>query len=162
MTAFLTELTAIAVAPSPIVPDLIASLLAARAPISLAARFDAREEAAAWLAAHAADLVVVGAPADAADEIAASLVVLSPDATVLVLSDEGRTAKISAEAVLASIRRHASAKRQGSKPLTSIPPPSEDRYPVGAAPAKMALADGWRPDTGLLRTIQIRIAAYGR
>jgi DNA-binding NarL/FixJ family response regulator len=179
MTAFLTELTASAVAPSPIVSDLIASLLTARAPISLATRFDAREEAAAWLAAHAADLVVVGAPADAADEIAASLVVLSPDATVLVLPDEGRTTKISAvgvppavlvdvsadrlaEAVLASIRQHAPAKRRGSKPLRSIPPPSEDRYPVSTAPAKMALADGWRPDTGLLRTIQIRIAAYGR
>lgn len=161
MTAFLTELAAIAVAPSPIVSDLIASLLA-RAPISLAARFDAREEAAAWPAAHTADLVVVGAPAD---EIAASLVVLSPDATVLVLPDEGRTAKISAvgvppavlvdvsadrlaEAVLASIRQHASAKRRGSKPLRSIPPPSEDRYLVGAAPAKMALVEGWRPETG--------------
>jgi DNA-binding NarL/FixJ family response regulator len=144
--------------PEPSTQEAIAALTESQCAAAL-------EEAAVWLAAHAADLVVVGAPADAADEIAASLVVLSPDATVLVLSDEGRTAKISAvgvptavlvdvsadrlaEAVLASIRQHASAKRRGSKPLRSIPPPSEDRYPVGAAPAKMALVEGWRTKTG--------------
>ena len=125
----MTELTAIAVALSPIVADLIASVLADRAPIAIAARFDTREAAADWLGAHAVDLVVAGARADAADEIAAGFLVLAPDATVLVLSDEGRLARISAvgaspvtlvdsstdklaEAVLAPIRQRAAAKRR--------------------------------------------------
>lgn len=124
----MSELTAIAVALSPIVSDLITSLLASRAPLALVARFGAREEAAAWLEAYAADLVVADAPADSADEIAASFLVLAPNATVLVLSDEGRIAKISAlgippatlvdasveelaEAVLTSIRGRAPARR---------------------------------------------------
>ena len=70
--------------PEPSTQEAIAALTESQCAAAL-------EEAAVWLAAHAADFVVVGAPADAADEIAASLVVLSPDArTVLVLSDEGR------------------------------------------------------------------------
>jgi DNA-binding NarL/FixJ family response regulator len=125
----LTELTAIAVTLSPIATDLVASLLTARAPMTLAARFGAREDAAAWLASHAADLVIADAAAASTQEITAALLALAANATVVVLSDAGRTATVSAvgvpqvtlvdvsaggiaEAVLASIRQRASAKRR--------------------------------------------------
>jgi DNA-binding NarL/FixJ family response regulator len=90
----LTELTAITVTLSPIVADLIASVLAARAPVAVAERFTTRRAAEAWLSHHRAELIIVGAAEAEAGDVISRFLALAPDATVLALSDDGRRARV--------------------------------------------------------------------
>jgi len=93
----LTELTAITVTVSHIVSDLIASLLAARAPVAVAERFTTRHAAEAWISLHRAELIIVGAPEDEAGDVISRFLALAPGATVLALSDDGRRARVRAD-----------------------------------------------------------------
>jgi DNA-binding NarL/FixJ family response regulator len=90
----LTELTAIAVTLSPLASDLLAALLSARTPISVAARFDGRDVAATWLAAHAVDLILLGTAPSEGEDAAARFLALAPTATVVALAPDGRTASV--------------------------------------------------------------------
>lgn len=95
----MTELTAIVVTLSPIVTDLIASLLAARAPVAVAERFTTRRAAEAWISLHKADLIIVGAAEEDTGDVISRFLALAPGATVLALSDGGRCARVRANNV---------------------------------------------------------------
>jgi hypothetical protein len=92
----LTELTAITVTLSPIVADLIASLLAARAPVVVAERFTTRRAAEAWISLHKAELIIVGVVEDEASDAISRFLALAPGAMVLALSNDGRRARVRA------------------------------------------------------------------
>ena len=92
----MTELTAIAVTLSPIVSDLIGSLLAARMPLALAGRFETRHAAETWLGLHTAELILLGAEAGAADKLIDRFLALAPGAAVLALSGDGHSVRLHA------------------------------------------------------------------
>ena len=94
----MTELTTITVTLSPIVSDLIASLLAARAPVAVAERFNGRPAAEAWISLHRVDLIIVGATAEEAADVVGRFLALAPGATVLALSEDDRSARVRANA----------------------------------------------------------------
>lgn len=88
--------TAIAVTLSPLVTDLIASLLAARAPIVMAARFETREAALRGTAHSAPDLVLIGLFPNETDQVVRDLQNAFPRATVATFSHGGRRVGIHA------------------------------------------------------------------
>jgi hypothetical protein len=92
----LAVLTAIAVTLSPLVTDLIASLLAARAPLTVTARFETREAGLRVSALPAPDLVLVGLFAGENDQVVHDFHHAFPQATVATFSHDGRRVGIHA------------------------------------------------------------------
>lgn len=94
MGTVLAQWTAVAVTLPPMLIDLVASLLAARAPIAMIARCRTREEAEPCVAALHPDLVMVGLFPNETHLAGRQFMSLSPESTVVTLAADGAAAQV--------------------------------------------------------------------
>jgi DNA-binding NarL/FixJ family response regulator len=79
---------------SPMIFDIITTLLSARATLNVVAEFDSRAEIQAQLGGVALDLILIGLEAGENDDIARTLLAIIPRARVIAFSSDGRNAYV--------------------------------------------------------------------
>jgi DNA-binding NarL/FixJ family response regulator len=79
---------------TPIISDIIETMLSARASLNVLAHFNDREEIAERLVAVSPDLVLIGLQHEETDDIARALLMLIPVAKVVAISSDGRNAYV--------------------------------------------------------------------
>jgi chemotaxis response regulator CheB len=92
----MAAIRAVLVTVSPLLGDIVTTLLANRARLDLVARWEDRKDIETELVAISPDLVLIGLQAGETNAIACSLLVLVPSATVITLSGDGKTAYVHA------------------------------------------------------------------
>jgi DNA-binding NarL/FixJ family response regulator len=79
---------------SPMIFDIITTLLSARATLSVVAQFNNRAEIETQLCGASPDLILMGLQAGENDDIARALLAIVPRARVIAFSSDGRNAYV--------------------------------------------------------------------
>src|SRR6266481_2366534 len=88
------SIRAVVVTLSPILVDLVTTLLSGRAELDVVARFDSHDGIETQLAAASPDLILYGLQNGESDNIAAPLLALLPSSKIIVFSSDGRNAYV--------------------------------------------------------------------
>jgi hypothetical protein len=88
------SIRAVVVTLSPILVDLVTTLLSGRAVLDVVARFDSQYRIETQLVAASPDLILYGLQNGQSDQVAAALLALLPSSKIIVFSSDGRNAYV--------------------------------------------------------------------